>query len=135
MILGIGTDICDMRRIEALMPDSGDAFEAKVFTKKERKFCAKRKAKIDCLAKRFAAKEALAKALSTGDTGWLRWKDVEVLSSKSGKPFIRLYDKALARLAAMTPDGMQAKIDLSLSDEKPYAVAFIVISLIPKATS
>ncbi|WP_017930385.1 holo-ACP synthase [Robiginitomaculum antarcticum] len=133
MILGIGTDICDMRRIDALMAEKGEAFEAKVFTKKEREFCAKRHAKTDCLAKRFAAKEALAKALSTGDTGWLTWKDVEVLSSKSGKPSIKLYNNALNRLNGMTPEGMTAKIDLSLSDETPYALAFIVISLIPRA--
>ncbi len=133
MILGIGTDICDIGRIEKSLAKHGDKFEHKIFTKSERDYCAGKAAKAECYAKRFAAKEALAKALSTEDTGWLTWQDVEIKSAPSGKPSITLHGKALERLIEMTPDDHIPTIHLSLSDEPPYALAFVIISLAPHA--
>ena len=132
-ILGIGTDICDIGRIEKSLAKHGDKFEHKIFTKSERDYCAGKAAKAECYAKRFAAKEALAKALSTDDTGWLTWQDVEITSAPSGKPSITLHGKALERLIDMTPDDHIPTIHLSLSDEPPYALAFVIISLAPYA--
>ncbi len=133
IILGIGTDICDISRIENSLANHGEAFERKIFTPSERDYCAGKAAKAECYAKRFAAKEALAKALSADDTGWLTWQDVEITSAPSGKPSITLHGQALERLIEMTPDDKVPSIHLSLSDEPPYALAFVIISLAPHA--
>lgn len=131
MILGIGSDLVDIRRIQASLDRFGDRFAARVFTDAER-------ARADALgntalraatyAKRFAAKEAASKALGTGYADGVHFKDIEVLSDGAGRPTLRLTGGAQDRLLAMMPDGMMARIDLSMTDEPPYAQAFVVIS-------
>lgn len=127
MILGLGTDICDIRRIEKSIEKFGDKFLAKTFTEFERTYCDSKSGKASYYAKRFAAKEAVAKALSRGDTGALHWPDVEVRNDPSGRPTVRLYGSAKRRLEQNTPDGQHADVHLSLSDDYPYAVAFAII--------
>ena len=131
MILGIGTDICDIRRIRALYDKHPERFAAKAFTLGERASCGDRPDPVPCLAKRFAAKEAVAKALATEDSGSLSWQDVEVFNQPSGRPDIRLHGGAADRLAALTPEGCSAHVRLSLSDERDYAVAFAVVEARP----
>ncbi|MGB3455196.1 MAG: holo-ACP synthase [Litorimonas sp.] len=131
MILGIGTDICDIRRIRALYDRHPERFAAKAFTQAEREKCLSRPDPVPCLAKRFAAKEAVAKALATEDSGALSWHDVEVVNAPSGRPDVRLHGGAADRLQAMVPDGHTAHIRLSLSDERDFAVGFAVVEARP----
>ena len=128
MIIGIGTDICDIRRIKDLIDKHESRFLDKVFSKNERMFCDKRAARIEGYAKRFAAKEAVAKALAGANTGALSWQDVEVVNSPSGRPEIVLHGEALARIEK-TAQGKKWQINLSLSDEPPYALAFVIVSV------
>lgn len=132
MILGIGTDICDIRRIRDLYDRHPDRFAAKAFTEGEREKCLARPDPVPCLAKRFAAKEAVAKALATEESGSLSWHDVEVINRPSGRPDIVLHGGAAARLQQVTPDGHVAKVRLSLSDERDFAVAFAVVEALPE---
>lgn len=126
MILGIGSDIVDIRRIEKLVARFGERFLNRVFTSSERAYCNDRPAS---LAKRFAAKEAMAKALGCGIGEHLQWKEAEVFNLPSGKPSMRLLGSGLALLATLTGPGKPPiAIHLSLSDEYPYAQAFIVIA-------
>jgi holo-[acyl-carrier protein] synthase len=131
MILGIGSDITDIRRVEKVIERHGERFLARIFTDIERAK-AKRRARtaVATLAKRFAAKEACAKALGTGMRAGVFWRDMSVVNLPSGKPTLRLTGGALARLKAMTPEGYEARIDLSLSDEGPMAQAFVIISAV-----
>ena len=125
MIVGIGTDLCDIRRIERLLEKFGDRFTHKTFTKAERACCEARGASAACYAKRFAAKEATAKALAGSDTGALFWHDVEVVNSPSGRPDIILHGEALKR-ARKRVGHSDWNLLLSLSDEPPYALAYVV---------
>lgn len=127
MIIGIGTDICDIRRIEGLLERFGDRFPAKAFTVGERKRADTSSHRASSYAKRFAAKEATAKALAGTDTGALSWHDVEVINHASGKPEIILHGGALKRMEARTEEGQTWKIHLSLTDDYPYAQAFVII--------
>lgn len=127
MIIGIGTDICDIRRIRKLYDRHPDRFPAKAFTQAERDKCLARPDPVPCLAKRFAAKEAVAKALATDDSGALSWHDVEVYNDKSGRPGVLLHGGAADRLQGLVPEGHTAHIRLSLSDEVDFAVAFAVV--------
>ncbi len=127
MIIGIGTDLCDIRRIEALLEKFGDRFRGKTFTNGERKYAASKAGEGATLAKRFAAKEAVAKALAGENTGALSWQDVEVINHPSGKPDIQLHGKALQRLQARLEKGQGYNIHLSLTDDYPYAQAFAII--------
>ncbi len=131
MIIGIGTDICDIRRIRTIYDRHPERFPAKAFTDAERERCDRRPDPVPCYAKRFAAKEAVAKAIATEDSGPLSWQDVEVINRKSGRPDILLHAGAAARLASMTPPGHTASIRISLSDERDYAVAFAVVEAYP----
>ncbi len=126
MIIGIGTDLCDIRRIEKTIEKFGDRFLNRVFTKAERAYCDAKSGRASYYAKRFAAKEAAAKALSGANTGHLTWQDVEVKNDPSGRPVIYLYCGAKERLESLTPHGMNAHIQLSLSDDYPYAQAFVI---------
>lgn len=126
MIVGIGTDLCDIRRIETVIDKFGDRFLNRVFTAKERAYCDPKSAPAASYAKRFAAKEAVAKALSGAKTGHLRWRDVEVSNDPSGRPVITLHAQAKQRLENLTPQGMSAHIHLSLTDDYPYAQAFVI---------
>jgi len=128
MIFGIGTDICDIRRIEKLLEKYGDKFTHKTFTKKERERSdAQKTTRGSSYAKRFAAKEATAKALAGKNTGALSWQDVEVINDPSGRPKILLHKQALKRVQTSLNDGQKFKIHLSLSDDYPYAQAFVII--------
>jgi holo-[acyl-carrier protein] synthase len=133
MILGIGSDIVDIRRIEKTLAHFGDRFENRVFSEHEQHKALSRKnagAKIvaSSYAKRFAAKEACAKALGTGMSDKIFWRDLEVLSLPSGAPTMRLRGGALSKLKAMTPAGMKPIIHVSMSDDYPYAQAFVILS-------
>jgi holo-[acyl-carrier protein] synthase len=127
MILGIGSDLTDIRRIEATLSRFGDRFLNRCFTDIERRKALGRNVAGPTLARRFAAKEACAKALGTGLRRGVFWRDMGVVNLRSGQPTLRLTGGAAARLAAVTPDGMTAFIHLTMTDEPPYAQAFVVI--------
>lgn len=127
MILGIGTDICDIRRIRKIYDRHEGRFAAKVLTEAECEKCLARMDPVPCLSKRFAAKEAVAKALATEDSGALSWHDVEIYNDQSGRPGVLLHGAASERLRALLPENHTAHIQLSLSDEVDFAVAFAVV--------
>jgi holo-[acyl-carrier protein] synthase len=127
MIIGIGTDLCDIRRIKTALGRHGQRFKDRIFTKGEQAYCEARKDNASSYAKRWAAKEALAKALSTADTPQLKWLEVEITNGPSGKPHITLSGDAAKQLKDMTPKGQSGHVHLSLSDEPPYALAYVLI--------
>ncbi|WP_068083015.1 holo-ACP synthase [Polycladidibacter stylochi] len=133
MILGTGTDLCDIRRIEKTLERFPGRFENRVFTTIEQDKSDKRKNRAASYAKRFAAKEACAKALGTGLSMGTAWKEMGVKNLPSGKPTLNLTGKAAQRLQAMTPEGFRAQIDLTITDDFPYAQAFVVISACPQS--
>jgi len=135
MILGIGTDLVDIRRIEQTIARHGDRFITRIYTEVERARAERKANRIDTFAKRFAAKEACAKALGTGFRNGVFFRDMGVVNLPSGKPTLRLTGGALARLQAITPAGYTAQIDLALTDEYPLAQAFVVISATPIGVS
>ena len=130
MILGLGNDIIDIRRIEKALERYGERFLARVFTATERAKSDARAGRAASYAKRFAAKEACAKALGTGMRAGVFWRDMGVVNARSGRPTMKLTGGALRRLAAMTPPGMTPLIHLSLTDDHPYALAFVVIEAV-----
>jgi holo-[acyl-carrier protein] synthase len=130
MILGIGSDICDARRIANVIERHGDRFIDRIFTPTERAKAEKRRNRVETYAKRFAAKEACAKALGTGLRAGVWWRDIGVVNLPSGRPTLALTGGAKRRLDAITPAGHQARIDLTMTDEGPMAHAFVVISAI-----
>ena len=135
MILGLGSDICDIRRIEAAIARHGDRFLARVFTETERAKAMRRTDRIwvATFAKRFAAKEAAAKALGTGFRQGVFFSDLGVVNLPSGQPTLHMTGGAAARLVAMTPPGMVAVVALTMTDEHPYAFAQVIISAVPLA--
>ena len=133
MILGIGNDIIDIRRIEKTLERFGDRFVQRLFTETEQRRSERRRLRAASYAKRFAAKEACSKALGTGLRQGGFWRDVGVTNLPSGKPTIELTNGALARLEKMTPQGMRAQIDLTITDDFPQAQAIVIISAIPHA--
>ncbi|MGJ8564148.1 MAG: holo-ACP synthase [Alphaproteobacteria bacterium] len=135
MILGIGTDLCDIRRIERSIDKYGERFLDRIFTAHERSYCDGKSGKAAYYAKRFAAKEAAAKALARADTGSLSWQDVEVRNDPSGRPTLKLTGGALKRQNENAPKGHDARIHLSLTDDFPYAQAFVIIESIPSGDS
>ena len=132
MLLGIGSDIPDIRRIERVIERHGERFLGRIFTDAERKRAERRAKSVETYAKRFAAKEACAKALGTGLRAGVFWRDMGVVNLPSGRPTLKLSGGALARLKAITPEGCEAKIDLTITDEGPLAQAFVVISAVPR---
>jgi holo-[acyl-carrier protein] synthase len=130
MILGIGSDICDARRIAKVIERHGDRFIDRIFTSTERARAEKRRNRIETYAKRFAAKEACAKALGTGIRAGVWWRDMGVINLPSGRPTIALTGGAKRRLEAITPEGFEARIDITITDEGPMAHAFVVISAV-----
>jgi holo-[acyl-carrier protein] synthase len=130
MILGIGTDLCDIRRIEAVVHRYGMRFLLRCFTETERRRAAHQVTAMATYAKRFAAKEACAKALGTGIRRGVFWRDMGVVNRASGQPTMHLTGGALRRLIVITPAGYSALIHLSISDEHPYAQAFVIIEAI-----
>jgi len=134
MILGIGSDLCDIRRIESTLERFGDRFVERLFTGTERKRSERKAGRAASYAKRFAAKEACAKALGTGFRHGVFWRDLGVVNTPDGAPTLELTGAARERLNAMTPPGMIPRIHLTLTDEYPLAQAFVIISAVP-ATS
>jgi holo-[acyl-carrier protein] synthase len=134
MILGIGSDLVDVRRIERVITRHGDRFILRVFTEVERAKADRRTTRIETYAKRFAAKEACAKALGTGFRRGVFWRDLGVVNLPSGRPSMELTGGALERLRAITPPDHEARIDLTITDEGPMAQALVIISAVPKAT-
>lgn len=133
MILGLGNDLCDIRRIEKSLERFGDRFIRRIFTEVEQKRSEGRATRAASYAKRFAAKEACAKALGTGLRRGVFWRDMGVINMRGGKPTMALTGGALARLREITPQSMTAQIDLTLTDEYPLAQAIVIISAVPSA--
>jgi holo-[acyl-carrier protein] synthase len=137
MIIGIGSDIIDITRIEKVIGRHGDRFLERIFTDAERAR-AERRSKMPKLvwatyAKRFAAKEACSKALGTGIRQGVWWRDMGVVNMPGGRPTMKLSGGALARLVALTPEGYEARIDLTITDDWPLAQAFVIISAVQNA--
>ncbi len=132
MILGIGTDLCSIERIEQSLERFGERFVHRCFTEIERRRAEGRVGRAATYAKRFAAKEACAKALGTGISEGVAWRDMGVVNLPSGKPTMALTGAAATRLAAMVPPGHKAVIHLAITDEHPTAQAFVVIEAVPK---
>jgi holo-[acyl-carrier protein] synthase len=128
MIIGIGSDIVDIRRIEQTLARYGERFLERIFTDLERTKAESRTNAVATYAKRFAAKEACAKALGTGFRAGVFFRDLGVVNLPGGKPTLALTGGAAKRLAEITPVGMTAQIDLTLTDEYPLAQAFVIIS-------
>jgi holo-[acyl-carrier protein] synthase len=135
MILGIGSDITDVRRIAKVIDRHGDRFLDRIFTPVERARAERRKNRVETYAKRFAAKEACAKALGTGLRAGVWWRDMGVVNRPGGQPTMQLTGGALLRLQSMTPPGHEARIDLTISDEGPMALAYVIISTVPVTVS
>ena len=132
MIIGIGSDLSDIRRIQASLDRFGDRFRHRVFTEIERTRSDRKADAAASYAKRFAAKEACAKALGTGIRRGVFWRDMGVVNMRSGQPTMALTGAALKRLQEITPPGMKAHIHLSLADDHPYAQAFVIIEALPE---
>src|SRR5712692_5170282 len=131
MILGIGSDIIDIRRIERTLERFGERFVERVFTETERRKSDGRVNRAASYARRFAAKEACSKALGTGFRLGVFWRDLGVVNRPSGQPTMRLTGGALLQLGKITPAGMTARLDLTLTDEPPIAQAVVIISAVP----
>ncbi|WP_407051705.1 holo-ACP synthase [Methyloraptor flagellatus] len=131
MIIGIGSDLIDIRRVEQTLERFGERFTHRVFTEVERARSEGRKERAASYAKRFAAKEACSKALGSGIRMGVAWREMGVVNLPSGKPTVALTGGAAERLAAMTPPGFTARIDLTITDDYPLAQAFVVISAWP----
>ena len=127
MIIGIGSDLSDIRRVAQTLERFGERFTQRIFTEIERTRSERKPDKASSYAKRFAAKEACAKALGTGMRRGVFWKDMGVVNMRSGQPTMALTGGALTRLQEMTPAGHRAVIHLSLTDDHPYAQAFVII--------
>jgi len=132
MILGLGNDLIDIRRIEKTIQKHGERFLARVYTDIERAKSDRRAARAASYAKRFAAKEACAKALGTGLNQGVYWRDMGVVNLPGGKPTMRLTGGALKRLEKITPAGHLPQIDLTITDDFPLAQAIVIISAVPK---
>jgi holo-[acyl-carrier protein] synthase len=133
LILGIGSDLADIRRIEATLDRFGDRFVARVFTEIEQARSERRRERAASYARRWAAKEACAKALGTGLRMGVAWREMGVVNLPSGQPTMALTGGAAERLAAMTPPGMRARLHVTMTDDPPYAQAFVVIEALPAA--
>jgi holo-[acyl-carrier protein] synthase len=133
MIIGLGSDIVDVRRIAKVIERHGDRFLDRIFTSAERTKAESRANAVETYAKRFAAKEACSKALGTGFRCGVFWRDMGVVNLPGGRPTMTLTGGALARLRAITPAGCEARIDVSLTDDGPTAQAIVVISADPKS--
>jgi holo-[acyl-carrier protein] synthase len=132
MIIGLGSDIADVRRIARSIERYGERFLARIYTPAERAKAERRANRAETYAKRFAAKEACSKALGTGMRAGVFWRDMGVVNLASGRPTMTLTGGALKRLQAITPAGCDARIDVSLTDEGPTAQAIVIITAVPR---
>lgn len=133
MILGLGSDLVDIRRIEQTIARFGERFLDRIFTEVERGKCEGRADRAASYARRFAAKEACSKALGTGFRKGVFWRDLGVVNLPSGRPTLRLTGGALRRLEELTPPGMAPRLDVTLTDEPPLAQAVVIITAVPAA--
>jgi len=131
MIIGLGSDLCNIERIEKSLERFGDRFVQRVFTEIEQAKSDRRRMRAASYAKRFAAKEAGAKALGTGIARGVSWKEIGVVNLPGGKPTLEFKGRALERLARMTPDGYEATTHITITDDHPWAQAFVVIEVHP----
>ena len=131
MIIGLGTDLCDIRRIERTLERFGERFTQRLYTEHEQSRVERRKHRAAGYAQRFAAKEACAKALGTGFRQGVFWRDMEVRNLPSGKPYLTLTGGALIRMTELTPKNHTAHVELSLTDEYPLAHGIVVIYAVP----
>jgi holo-[acyl-carrier protein] synthase len=134
LIVGIGSDLSDIRRVAETLERFGDRFRRRIFTEIERTRSDRKPDAAASYAKRFAAKEACAKALGTGMRRGVFWRDMGVVNARSGQPTMQLTGGAAERLAALIPAGHEARIHLSLTDDHPYAQAFVIIEAVPQVT-
>ncbi len=132
MIIGLGSDLIDIRRIEKSIARHGDRFTNRVFTDVEQKKSDKRRNRAASYAKRFAAKEACCKALGTGISNGVFWRDMGVVNDKNGKPTMMLTNGAAKRLAEIIPSGYQPHVHVTITDDFPLAQAFVIIEAIPQ---
>ena len=128
MIVGIGVDLVDIRRIKGLIDRFGDQFTTRVFTPRERLYVTSSPHPMRAFANRFAGKEAASKALGTGMREGIGWQDIEIERASTGAPSLILHHKAKERFMSLLPPGYQGKIDVSFSDEPPYSTAFVILS-------
>lgn len=131
MIAGIGHDVCDVRRIAGTLARFGDRFTRRVFTERERRRCDARRMRAAGYARRFAAKEACAKALGTGMRQGVRWRDLEVVNLPGGKPILCIRGPAFERLWDIVPSSMEPVVHLTLSDDRELAYAVVLITAVP----
>ena len=132
MIIGIGNDLIDIRRVQKALERFGERFTGRCFTEVERRKSDRRRERAASYAKRFAAKEACAKALGTGLSRGVFWRDMGVVNLPGGKPTMQLTGGAAKRLKEMTPDGLEAAIHLTITDDFPLAQAFVIIEALPR---
>jgi holo-[acyl-carrier protein] synthase len=135
VIVGIGSDLIDIRRIERTLERFGERFVTRIFTDIEREKSDRRRNRAASYARRFAAKEACSKALGTGFRKGIFWRDLGVVNLPSGRPTMELTGGAAERLAALIPPGMEARIDITITDEPPLAEAVVIISAIPMGSN
>ncbi len=135
MIIGLGSDLIDIRRIERSIERFGDRFLDRVYTEIERVKSDRRRERAASYAKRFAAKEACSKALGTGLSHGVYWRDMGVVNMPGGKPTMQLTNGAAKRLAEMMPEGYEAIIHVTITDDKPLAQAFVIIEAVPMAVA
>ena len=135
MIIGLGSDLCDIRRIENSLSRFGDRFTDRIFTETEKAKSDRRKLRAASYAKRFAAKEACSKALGTGLSQGVFWRDMGVVNLPGGKPTMELTGGALQHLVSLIPDGMVPGIHLTITDDFPWAQAFVIIEALPAGTA
>ena len=133
MIIGLCQDVCDTRRVERALARFGTRFTERIFTEEEQKRCGARVKCAECYARRFSAKEALSKALGIGFRQGVYWRDIGVINLTGGKPAMQLGAGALACLERLTPTGMQARVELSLTDDRELAHAIVLIWAAPKS--
>ena len=134
MIIGIGNDTIDIRRVEKVLDRHGERFTTRIFTDIEVRKSERRRLRAASYAKRFAAKEACAKALGTGMRGGVFWRDLGVVNLPSGKPTMALTGGAAKRLAALTPPGHRSEIHVTITDDFPLAQAMVIIEAVPAGT-
>lgn len=138
MIIGVGSDLIDIRRVQKVLDRHGERFLSRIFTDVERARAERRSKRAEVMtatyAKRFAAKEACSKALGTGIMRGVWWRDMGVVNLPGGRPTMALTGGALARLQALTPEGFDARIELTITDEWPLAHAMVIISAVPHGT-
>ncbi|MCH4152391.1 MAG: holo-ACP synthase [Sphingobium sp.] len=136
MIIGLGSDLCNIERLAKVLERHGERFEQRCFTETERAKAARRPyTKAGTLAKRFAAKEAFSKAIGTGFSRGVFMKDIGVVNAPSGAPTLALTGGAAARLAEMTPAGHSMRVHLTLTDDHPWAQAFVILEAVPDAAA